>query len=67
MKPWFASPRRLRVSRAIDAFNAIFSVFPLVVLVLSAATLFFPDSEHRTLAFVNTLAPALHDYIAKNL
>jgi membrane protein len=49
------------------AFNAIFSVFPLAVLVLSAATLFFPDSEHRTLAFVNTLAPALHDYIAKNL
>jgi membrane protein len=49
------------------AFNALFSVFPLAVLVLSAATLFFPDSEHRTLAFVNTLAPALHDYIAKNL
>ncbi|MGA2758940.1 MAG: YihY/virulence factor BrkB family protein [Candidatus Cybelea sp.] len=49
------------------AFNAIFSVFPLAVLVLSAATLFFPDSEHRTLTFVNTLAPALHDYIAKNL
>jgi membrane protein len=49
------------------AFNALFSVFPLAVLVLSAATLVFPDSEHRTLAFVNTLAPALHDYIAKNL
>ncbi|MGA7201140.1 MAG: YihY/virulence factor BrkB family protein [Candidatus Cybelea sp.] len=49
------------------AFNAIFSLFPLVVLALSGATLVFPDAEHRTLAFVNTLAPPLHDYIAMNL
>jgi membrane protein len=49
------------------AFNALFSLFPLVVLVLSAATLVFPDAERRTLFLVNTLAPTLHDYIAKNL
>jgi membrane protein len=49
------------------AFNALFSVFPLAVLMLSAATMFFPDSERRTLGFVNALAPALHDYVANNL
>jgi membrane protein len=49
------------------AFNALFSVFPLAVLMLSAATMFFPDAERRTLGFVNALAPALHDYISKNL
>lgn len=49
------------------AFNALFSLFPLVVLTLSAATLVFPNAEHRTLALVDTLAPTLHDYIAQNL
>lgn len=49
------------------AFNALFSLFPLVVLTLSAATLVFPNAEHQTLALVDTLAPTLHDYIAQNL
>ena len=49
------------------AFNALFALFPLTVLALSGATLFLPSAEHRTLAFFDTLAPALHDYIAANL
>lgn len=49
------------------AFNALFALFPVTVLVLSAATLVLPDAEHRTLAMVDTLAPTLHDYIAENL
>jgi membrane protein len=49
------------------AFNALFALFPLTVLVLSAATLVLHDAEHRTLAMVDTLAPTLHDYIAENL
>lgn len=49
------------------AFNALFALFPLTVLALSAATLVLPYAEHRTLAFFDTLAPALHDYIAANL
>jgi membrane protein len=49
------------------AFNAIFSLFPLAVLALSAATLVVPDAEHRTLGLINNLSPTLHDYIAKNL
>ena len=27
------------------AFNALFTVFPLLILVLSAASLFFPDAQ----------------------
>ncbi|MBV8489889.1 MAG: YihY/virulence factor BrkB family protein [Candidatus Eremiobacteraeota bacterium] len=49
------------------AFNALFAFFPLVVLLLSAATLVIPFAEHRMLAFFDELAPALHDYIAVNL
>jgi membrane protein len=49
------------------AFNALFALFPLTVLALSGATLVLPYAEHRTLAFFDTLAPALHDYIAANL
>jgi membrane protein len=49
------------------AFNALFALFPLTVLALSAATLILPYAERRTLAFFDTLAPALHDYVAANL
>lgn len=49
------------------AFNALFSLFPLMVLVLSAMTLVLPSSERRTLLFFDTFAPTLHDYIAANL
>lgn len=49
------------------AFNALFAVFPLTVLALTAATWIFPDAEHRTLQVFDTLAPALHDYIIANL
>jgi YihY family inner membrane protein len=49
------------------AFNALFALFPLTVLALSGATLILPSAQHRTLAFFDTLAPALHDYVAANL
>jgi membrane protein len=49
------------------AFNGLFALFPLSVLTLSAITFILPDSQHRALAFFDTLAPTLHDYVVKNL
>jgi membrane protein len=49
------------------AFNALFAMFPLMVLVLSAATFVLPSAERRTLLFFDTFAPTLHDYVAANL
>ena len=49
------------------AFNALFALFPLSVLALSAVTFVFPEAQHRALAFFSTLSPTLHDYIVKNL
>jgi membrane protein len=49
------------------AFNALFALFPLTVLTLSAATMVLPNAQHRALAFLYTLAPTLHDYVANNL
>lgn len=49
------------------AFNSLFTLFPLVVLVITGASYFYPDSSQRVLDFVDTLAPTLHDFIASNL
>jgi membrane protein len=49
------------------AFNALFALFPLTVLALSALTVVLPDSTHRAMIFFDTLAPTLHDYIVNNL
>lgn len=52
------------------AFNALFAVFPLVVLALAAfsyLTIFSPMPEHRLLTFFDTFAPALHDFVSTNL
>lgn len=49
------------------AFNALFTVFPLVILTLTAASLIFPNAQGRVLDFFDTFAPALHDTIAKNI
>jgi len=49
------------------AFNALFALFPLAVLVLSASTMFIPDSEQRLLALFHALSPTLHDFISQNL
>ena len=49
------------------AFNALFALFPLSVLTLSAVTYVLPESQHRALALFNTLAPMLHDYIVSNI
>jgi membrane protein len=49
------------------AFNALFALFPLSVLTLSAITFVLPEAQHRALIFFDTLAPTLHDYIVNNL
>ena len=49
------------------AYNALFTLFPLIVLAITTASIFFPDSQQRVLGFVDTLAPSLHDFIAQNL
>lgn len=49
------------------AFNALFALFPLVVLVLSGASYLFPHSQHRVLTLLATLSPALRSYVATNL
>ncbi len=54
------------LSQAI-AFNALFAIFPLLVLVLTAASLFIPHAERQILAFFDTFAPALHDTVAENV
>jgi membrane protein len=54
------------LSQAI-AFNALFAIFPLLVLVLTAASLIIPNAETQLLAFFDTFAPALHDTVAANL
>jgi len=49
------------------AYNALFTIFPLIILSIAAASLFFPNSQQIVLNFVDTLAPSLHDFIAQNL
>lgn len=54
------------LSQAI-AFNALFAIFPLLVLVLTGASLVIPNAEAQVLTFFDTFAPALHDVVAANL
>ncbi|HVN68846.1 MAG TPA: YihY/virulence factor BrkB family protein [Candidatus Binatia bacterium] len=49
------------------AFNAIFALFPLAVLAISAITYLLPVAPYRAVAFLNTLSPTLHDYLVTNL
>ena len=49
------------------AFNALFTLFPLLILAITGASYFYPNSPQRVLDFVDTLAPTLHDFIAGNL
>ncbi|HEY8313488.1 MAG TPA: YihY/virulence factor BrkB family protein, partial [Candidatus Baltobacteraceae bacterium] len=49
------------------AFNALFTIFPLLVLVITAGSFVYPNSEQRVITFFDTFAPALHDFIASNL
>ncbi len=49
------------------AFNAIFAVFPLVVLILAAASAIFPFAQERVLNFLGTFSPTLHEFVAANL
>lgn len=54
------------LSQAI-AFNALFAIFPLLVLVLTAASFIIPNADRQLLSFFDTFAPALHDTVAENL
>jgi membrane protein len=49
------------------AFNAIFSLFPLVVLILALASYIFPFAQQRVLNFLGTFSPTLHQFVAANL
>jgi membrane protein len=49
------------------AFNSLFALFPLAVLVLSASTFVIPDSERRLMGFFHALSPTLNDFISMNL
>jgi len=49
------------------AFNAIFALFPLVVLALSAASYVYPFAERRLLLFFDNFSPTLHQFVAANL
>jgi membrane protein len=54
------------LSQAI-AFNALFAIFPLLVLVLTAASLIFPNGDRQLLSFIDTFAPALHNTVAEDV
>lgn len=49
------------------AFNAIFALFPIAVLILALISLVLPNADKQTLLLLGTLAPPLHDFIAANL
>jgi membrane protein len=49
------------------AFNAIFALFPLVVLILGAASAIFPFAQERVLNLLGTFSPTLHEFVAANL
>jgi membrane protein len=49
------------------AFNAIFALFPLVVLVVTIASFIFPFGQNRALNFLGTFSPTLHEFVAANL
>jgi membrane protein len=54
------------LSQAI-AFNALFAIFPLLVLVLTAASLIIPNAEQQIVSFFSTFAPALKETVADNV
>jgi membrane protein len=49
------------------AFNAIFALFPLLVLTLTVASFIFPFAQGRVLNFLGTFSPTLHEFVATNL
>ncbi len=49
------------------AFNALFALFPLVVLILTAASYVYPFAQQRVLSFFDSFSPTLHAFVAANL
>lgn len=54
------------LSQAI-AFNALFAIFPLLVLLLTGASLIYPQADVQIVKFFDEFAPALHDTVTANL
>lgn len=49
------------------AFNALFALFPLIVLAITAASYIFPIPELAVYRVVGELAPAVRSYIESNI
>jgi membrane protein len=49
------------------AFNALFALFPLVVLILTVASYIYPMAQTRVLTFFDTFSPTLHQFVAADL
>lgn len=49
------------------AFNALFALFPLVVLILTVASYIYPMAQTRVLTFFDTFSPTLHEFVSANL
>lgn len=49
------------------AFNALFALFPLVVLIMTAASYVYPFAQDRVLTFFDAYSPTLRDFVAANL
>ncbi len=49
------------------AFNALFTLFPLVVLVLTATSYVLPNAEQRVLGIFGTLASPVRAFLVANL
>lgn len=49
------------------AFNALFALFPLVVLMMTAASYVYPYAQTRVLTFFDAYSPTLHEFVAANL
>jgi membrane protein len=54
------------LSQAI-AFNALFAIFPLLVLVITGASLIIPNADQQVVSFFHTFAPALQDTVTANV
>lgn len=49
------------------AFNALFALFPLVVLIMTAASYVYPFAQERVLTFFDAYSPTLHEFVQANL
>jgi membrane protein len=64
----FSSDGCAMLAQAI-AFNAVFSIFPLIVLIIAALAFVYGDAsgQSRTIALIGTLAPAVQTILIENV